>query len=436
MKKGSQGPGAGGSESSCAGPWRQHNSHCATRGGGLRRHRLTLVLAAVLGPWDPTWADPSAGVTVAGTAIDSTTLEVGVPAVVVYGLGYRDPVTGQWPSLKEAEGVILAVNSRRLLLASEESGSPQRIDLARIQTVILRPTPLGPRNSDPASPVEAARAQAAEVAQVEAPDEPGTVTVVPARSRVDGSQSPPREGEKLVANLIDADGGVSDSRWKWERERWPGDWQAVHLESGPSSKYTPKAEDVGHPLRVRVSYLDAASRDGNDRKTATSGRLAVPEGRGIAGRVGRKLLWGVLGGSVIGTPGVVIGTVLDTGCDSFDSPGDLCLELGGIIGLGAGWILGVPIGVSLQESNDRFIHALGGSLGGLTVGAYLTMVDEALWPSMIWAPVASTAIASELSRRAELSRKMLGAPGQGRRFYVGPALGPRGEPAAVAALWF
>ena len=64
--------------------------------------------------------------------IDSSTVEVGVPAVVIRGLGYRDPLTRPWPRLTRARSVI----SQRLLLRVAESGWSQRIDLSRIQTLI------------------------------------------------------------------------------------------------------------------------------------------------------------------------------------------------------------------------------------------------------------------------------------------------------------
>ena len=76
--------------------------------------------------------------------IDSSTVDVGLPAVVIYGLGYRDPVTDQWLRLTQARGVIQAVNSQRLLLAVAESGRSQHIDLARIETLILGATSLSP----------------------------------------------------------------------------------------------------------------------------------------------------------------------------------------------------------------------------------------------------------------------------------------------------
>ena len=61
-------------------------------------------------------------------------VEVGVPAADTYGSGYRYPVRGQWPRLKQARGVIQAVRSQRLPKLAENP-RPQGIDLVRIQTV-------------------------------------------------------------------------------------------------------------------------------------------------------------------------------------------------------------------------------------------------------------------------------------------------------------
>ncbi len=70
-------------------------------------------------------------------AIDGSTVEVGAMAVVVYGLGYRDPVSGKWLRLAEARGVVQAVDGHRLLLAIEGQQRSQRIDLDRIQKLVL-----------------------------------------------------------------------------------------------------------------------------------------------------------------------------------------------------------------------------------------------------------------------------------------------------------
>ena len=119
----------------------------------LRRCRFILLLSAAIWAWHPASADVSVaepsephgeGVTLSGSEIDSSSVEVGATAIVIYGLGQQDSATGEWRSLNETTGVIQAVNSRRLLLAVPENAVSQRIDLARIQTLILGRTSLPP----------------------------------------------------------------------------------------------------------------------------------------------------------------------------------------------------------------------------------------------------------------------------------------------------
>ena len=83
---------------------------------------------------------PSGGILEAGQ-IDSSTVEPGASVAVVYGLGYRDPVSGEWPRLTTARGTVHAVDGQRLLLALEGRDSLQRIDLERIQTLVLAGSP-------------------------------------------------------------------------------------------------------------------------------------------------------------------------------------------------------------------------------------------------------------------------------------------------------
>ena len=73
--------------------------------------------------------------------IDTSTVKVGASATVVYGLGYRDPVSGEWAKLDTAAGVIQAVNPQRLLLTLQGERRPQRIDSKRIQTLLLAKPP-------------------------------------------------------------------------------------------------------------------------------------------------------------------------------------------------------------------------------------------------------------------------------------------------------
>ena len=78
-----------------------------------------------------------------------------------------------------------------------------------------------------------------------------TVTVVPTTPREDGSQSPPREGEKLTATLEDDDGIVSVEGWTWERAASAtaaaADWTMIAetFDGEPTNRYTPTPADVG-----------------------------------------------------------------------------------------------------------------------------------------------------------------------------------------------
>ncbi len=76
--------------------------------------------------------------------IDSSTVEVGTFAVVVYGKGERYPVSGTWAKLDTARGYVKAIDRQQLILALKPDGWPnwtQRIALERIQTLILAESP-------------------------------------------------------------------------------------------------------------------------------------------------------------------------------------------------------------------------------------------------------------------------------------------------------
>ena len=69
--------------------------------------------------------------------IDSSTVEIGALAVVVYGQGERQPTSGEWAKLDTARGYIKAVDQRRLILGLEPDGWSKWIALERIQTLSL-----------------------------------------------------------------------------------------------------------------------------------------------------------------------------------------------------------------------------------------------------------------------------------------------------------
>ncbi len=168
---------------------------------------------------------------------------------------------------------------------------------------------------------------------------------------------------------------------------------------------------------------------------------------GTTRRVSGKLLRGVVGGYTF----LWVGTLIGAGIDGYDGKcsggfptngqhdsgdGKLCIGVGAFIGASTGWVLGTPIGVSMLEPNDRFIHTLGGSLGGLVTSGLLTIMSAGtLWPSMVVAPVIFSTLASEWSRHAELSRNPLEAS-EGRRFFIGLVPDPRGNLTTVVTLWF
>lgn len=113
--------------------------------------KSNLVLAAlILSAW-PAQARPSP------SPVDTSKVRVGASVTIVYGLGLRDPVSGEWPRLARAKGTIQAVDGERLLLALEGRDSVQRIDLERIQGFDLpdapyAPSPQWPGSPDPVSP--------------------------------------------------------------------------------------------------------------------------------------------------------------------------------------------------------------------------------------------------------------------------------------------
>lgn len=74
--------------------------------------------------------------------IDSSTVEVGALAVVVYGTGERHPVSGEWAKLDTVRGYIQVVTTKSLILATEQDGWPDVILLDHIQTLVLVGSPL------------------------------------------------------------------------------------------------------------------------------------------------------------------------------------------------------------------------------------------------------------------------------------------------------
>ena len=106
--------------------------------------RFLLIAISFLSISNRTYADPvgdtagvQAGVILEANEIDSSTVEVGAFAVVIYGMGKKGPISGVWESLITARGYIQSVDAEMLTLAVGQKSRPQRIALERLQRLVL-----------------------------------------------------------------------------------------------------------------------------------------------------------------------------------------------------------------------------------------------------------------------------------------------------------
>ena len=197
-------------------------------------------------------------------------------------------------------------------------------------------------------------------------------------------------------------------------------------------------ESDGLPATADSDRADAIP-DTNIVKTDAEG--------GTSRRIKIKLFSSIVGSNIFLGAGFLTGVGIDDyygKCrgwfatnEQHISEDGLCVDIGAAIGASTGWILGAPIGVSMVEPDDRFMHTLAGSLGGMLVCGLLTLVsDGTLWPSLMVGPTVFPIIASEWSRTAELSRESLEDLGEEHPFSLGlmPILG--GDFAAVVTVRF
>ena len=97
-------------------------------------------------------------------------------------------------------------------------------------------------------------------------DEPGSVTL---------SGDDPRPGTTLDASLEDADGGVQDVSWEWQRRGPGGVWTPIP--SADSSAYTVSRADQGYALRAEAVYDDAhGSAKSEVSAPRTADRIVAP----------------------------------------------------------------------------------------------------------------------------------------------------------------
>ena len=138
-----------------------------------------------------------AEVVLKASEIDSSTVEVGAFAVVVYGQGKRYPVSGTWAKLDTARGYVKAIDRQRLILALKPDGWSkwtQRIALERIQTLILAESPSPSSVNRDSTQVTSSRAEGG----LTEPSDRLSVRT----ARVDDNKTSERIAKKLGAGVL------------------------------------------------------------------------------------------------------------------------------------------------------------------------------------------------------------------------------------------
>ncbi|MDE2798936.1 MAG: hypothetical protein OXI94_09730 [Gemmatimonadota bacterium] len=225
----------------------------------------------------------------------------------------------------------------------------------------------------------------------------------------------------VYAEVIYGTGERDQVSGKWERlDTVRGYIKAVDAESLTIRRGFWKEQIVFE----RIQKLTIAESDREiDRLKETTDSPSVRKENGYS-RMTKKLGCGALVGFLSGIVGTGIAAAMDD-CQSEDLG---CFVPPIAIGGGIGWVVGVPVGVSLCDPHDRFTYSLAGSLIGSTVSLAVLKMDEKiaedLWPALVISPLIGAAILSELFRK----------PLEDRRVSIGLLPGPKGSVFAVATL--
>ena len=223
--------------------------------------------------------------------INSSTVEVGAFAVVVYGRRERQPTSGEWAKLDTARGYIKALDQRRLIVGLEPDGWSKWIALERIQALVLVGFP---------SPDAIARASELATASIKAV----TVTVPFQRS------------------------GTRDSTQA-------GSGRAIGQLTEMPKESSVRTDDMGGPKRIAFKLFSGAFAGSVSAFSGAGIGMAIencPEG-------GDPDDWCGFGGAVLGgTFGCIAGTAL--GVSNIDPHDRFFFPLlGSLLGFGTGiWL--------------------------------------------------------------------------------------------------
>ena len=137
-----------------------------------------------------------AEVVLEASEIDSSTVEVGAFAVVVYRQGRPHPILRGWEKLVMTRGYVQAVDAETLTPVLEQNGRPQRIALDRIQKLTLVESPSSEAADRDSAQIDASHADGL------LKETPDTLSV-----KTDDMGTSKRIASKLVAGTLSGIGG-------------------------------------------------------------------------------------------------------------------------------------------------------------------------------------------------------------------------------------
>jgi len=260
---------------------------------------------------------------------------------------------------------------------------------------------------------------------------------------ISGPASAQSSPQALIAGVVLEAGEIDSSQVKLgayaeviygtgERDQVSGKWKKLDSAQGYIKAVDAESLTIGRGLwkeqiafkRIQKLIMAASNRE-MDRLKETTDTLSAKKENGKS-RMIKKLGCGALAGFLSG----IVGTGIAAAMGDCRSENMACLVAPFAIGGGIGWVVGVPVGVSLCDPHDQFKYSLAGSLIGSTVSLAVIKMDEKtaedLWPALVICPLIGATVMSEVFRE----------PPEVRRVSIGLLPGPKGRLSAVATLRF
>ena len=210
-----------------------------------------------------------------------------------------------------------------------------------------------------------------------------------------------------------------------ERDQVSGKWEKLDTAQGYVKAVDAESLTISQGLGKRIAFeriqqlILTESSFQMDRLKKTTDTLSEKK-ENKPNRIVGKLFVGVLGGGLFALAGGLVAE------KAGDCTGTFCGLGQFITGGWVGYLVGVPIGVSLFDPHDRFTYSLAGSLIGGAAGLGMLYISEDSWPALVISPLVGAAIMSEFFRK----------PPENRRVSIGLLPGPKGRISAVATLRF